>query len=355
MNTSSSCLDARSARPMFEGRSLQVLVLDAMLVELRFNAQDGTVNKLDERTIRELQQAVASIAQAGAVRGVLITSSKDGFIVGADIREFGALFKLSESELVARNLAANRSFAALEALPMPIVAAVNGSALGGGLELALVADWRVLSSTAQVGLPEVRLGLLPGLGGTVRLPRIAGLAVACEWITMGKSWSAADAVAAGVADAFVEPARLRERAIALLREAITGVIDWRVRRQSKRASLGISASKIEAGLSTSKQALLVRLPKHQPAALAALQLLESSAGLARDEALMLEAHAFASIARTQAADALVQTFLSDQAVRKRARHLANTGQSTRSVAVLGAGIMGGGIAYVSARTELRCA
>ncbi len=331
---------------VFAGQSIQVREIGDGFVDLCFDAKDGAINKFDKRTVDELKQAVAAIAARNGVRGVLMTSGKDGFIVGADITEFGALFRLPPAELAAANMESNKAFTALEALPVPVVVAINGVALGGGLEAALAADLRAMATTAQVGLPEVKLGLFPGFGGTVRLPRIAGMKVAIEWITSGKSANASAAQAAGVADAVAEPAALRDRAIELLRSATAGEIDWRAKREKRLQAVG------EAGLAelfaASKTAVAARSPKHQPAALAAVELLEAAAPYGRDAALQLEAEAFARIAKTQAASSLVQIFLSDQFVKRAAKRHARGAKPVRVAGVLGAGIMGGGIAFTSA-------
>ena len=156
--------------PMFQGESIRVSALDNGYAELCFDRQGDAINKFDKRTVSELQQAIAAISAHEGVRGVLITSAKQSFIVGADIGGFGQLFSKPQQEVMSSNMASNRVFHALEALPVPVVVAMNGFALGGGLEAALAADYRVMANDAQVGLPEVKLGLFPGFGGTSCAP-----------------------------------------------------------------------------------------------------------------------------------------------------------------------------------------
>ena len=163
---------------MFQGESICVLPLDDGLVELRFDRRGDAINKLDARTVDEFRQATERIAAEPGVSGVLVTSAKDVFIVGADITEFGASFLRSEDAIASGVRASNELFNLFEDLKVPSVVAINGFALGGGLELALLAPLRVMSTAAQVGVPEVKLGLFPGFGGTVRLSRVAGLATA---------------------------------------------------------------------------------------------------------------------------------------------------------------------------------
>src|SRR5690606_4009566 len=132
------------------------------------------INKLDVRTLDEFRRAVDLVAADAGVRGVLLTSAKDVFIVGADITEFGEMFARPAEAITAQALANHRTLCAFEDLPVPSVAALNGYALGGGVEIALGAALRIMATGAQVGVPEVKLGLFPGLGGTVRLARLAG-------------------------------------------------------------------------------------------------------------------------------------------------------------------------------------
>jgi 3-hydroxyacyl-CoA dehydrogenase/enoyl-CoA hydratase/3-hydroxybutyryl-CoA epimerase/enoyl-CoA isomerase len=333
---------------LFQGESIRVLTLDEGFVELCFDRQGDAINKLDRRTVNELRQATSLIAAAPEVRGVLVSSAKDVFIVGADINEFGAMFQLPAQEMAAVNLRSNEVFMAFEDLPVPTVVAINGFAFGGGLEMTLAASMRVMSASAQVGLPEVKLGLFPGFGGTVRLPRIAGIGVAIEWIAGGKPSKADAALAAGVVDQVCPPDALRETALALLRQAAAGEIDWRERQARKLQPLPISADEALAVFETAKIRVAAASPKHQPAALAAVELMEQAATKNRAEAQDLECHAFARIAKTQAANSLVQGFHNEQQLKKMYRQHARTARKVNQGAVLGAGIMGGGIAYTSA-------
>lgn len=331
---------------MFKGKSIAVKPLEAGLVELCFDREGLAINKLDLATMQELGQAVAAVAATPGLRGVLVTSAKEAFIVGADITEFLDMFALPEAEMNKIFVRSNSAINALEDLPVPTVFAINGLALGGGLEVALGGDLRVLANTAQVGFPEVKLGLFPGFGGTVRSPRVASVQVAIDWIAGGAPAKAAAAQAAGIVDEVVAPEAVRARAIELLQEAVAGKIDWKARRAVKLAPMKIGAEQAKAFAAAKEK--LARGAKHQPAALAAVELMEGSVLKDRDEALRLETAAFAKISHTQAASSLVQIFLNDQLLKKKAKEHARNARPVRKAAVLGAGIMGGGIAYTSA-------
>ncbi len=330
------------------GQPFQVLPLPNGLAELRFDLPGESVNKLNAAALASLEAAVADLRSQKGLRGVLLTSGKDVFCVGADITEFLAHFEKSEAELTSWILGTDAVLSGLEDLEAPSVAVINGIAVGGGFELCLAASYRAIAQTAPVGLPETKLGLFPGWGGTVRLSRLCGADTAIEWIAGGEQWSAADALKAGAVDAVVAPADLREAALAMLHDAADGKLDWKARRAEKKAPLKLDA--IEAGMvfTTSKAFVAGKAGPNYPAPLAAIEVIEKGAGKGRDEALAIEAAGFAQIAKTSAAHALVSVFLGDQAVKRIAKKHAKAARPVTRAAVLGAGIMGGGIAYQSA-------
>lgn len=334
---------------IYRGQSIWAQTLDDGLVELCFDRQDEAINKLDARTVQELGQATAAIAALPGVRGVLISSAKTVFIVGADITEFGQQFQMSEPDLAAHTARSNLVFTALEDLGVPTVVALNGFALGGGLEMALAASFRLMSSQAQIGLPEVKLGLFPGFGGTVRLARVAGPQVAIDWIASGQAQRAPAALHAGVVDAVVEPEQLRAEALAWLERAAQDQSQqWQLRQNRKRVAVPLSAQEAGVLFAQAKTSVAKSSGKHQPAALAAVMLIERCVSLDRSAALAEESRTFAKIAKTQAAAAMVQTFLNEQTLKKLFKQHARVGRPVSQAAVLGAGIMGGGIAYASA-------
>ena len=327
---------------LFQGKSLQVDLRDGGIVEVCFSAEGQSVNKFDVRTVEELGAATKVIRETGGIRGVLVTSAKEAFIVGADIFEFTTLFARPAAEIEAHIAAQNSAFSGFEDLQLPTVAALNGLALGGGLEMALSCDARVMSEATQIGLPEVSLGLFPGYGGTVRLPRLAGARAAIEWISTGKPQNAQVALAAGVAEKVTTADTVRAAALEVLSSLIASG-EWQERRRRRHGPSGADAAVFaEARQKLSKTAV------HQPAALAAVELMERAAGLTRDAALKLEHAAFARIAGTQSAASLIQLFINDQAIKKKAKEYGRIARKVRRAAIVGAGIMGGGIAYTSA-------
>jgi 3-hydroxyacyl-CoA dehydrogenase / enoyl-CoA hydratase / 3-hydroxybutyryl-CoA epimerase / enoyl-CoA isomerase len=231
---------------------------------------------------------------------------------------------------------------------VPTLSAINGHALGGGCECVLATDFRLADTTARIGLPETRLGIMPGFGGTVRLPRLLGADSAMEIITAGKDKKAQDALKLGLVDAVVAPAALKDAALSMIKDAIAGKLDWQKRRAQKKAPLTLN--KIEATMSfTMAKAMVAQVAgKHYPAPMTAVITIEAAARMSRDEALAVENKHFITLAKTDVAQSLVGIFLNDQYIKGKAKKAAKEGQPTKKGVVLGAGIMGGGIAYQSA-------
>ncbi len=334
---------------IYSGKAITVKTIDDGIAELCFDLQDDSVNKFNALTLNELKEATAAIAADSSLKGVVVTSGKPVFIVGADITEFGTMFGGSEDEVAEKILSINFDiFNAFEDLSMPTVAAINGIALGGGFEMALVCDYRVMSETARIGLPETKLGIIPGWGGTTRLPRLIGADNAIEWIASGKEQKAESALKSGAIDAVVSPELLREAAMSLLQQCIDGKLDYQAKRREKQEPLKLN--KIEATMvfETSKAVVAGQAGPHFPAPVTAIKVMEKAAGMGRDDALREEARGIAKMAGTLAAKHLVGLFLSDQVLARSGKSLAKKAAKVERAAVLGAGIMGGGIAYQSA-------
>jgi enoyl-CoA hydratase len=176
------------------------------------------LNALDTALISELERAFAEAAAAGSVRAVVLTGAGEkAFVAGADIREFSGLSADAACALARRG---QRLFDLLAAMRKPSIAAVNGLALGGGCELAMACHLRIASTAARFGQPEVKLGLIPGYGGTQRLPRLVGKGRALELLMTGRTIDAASALAWGLVNRVVEPGELRSTVQALAQEIL---------------------------------------------------------------------------------------------------------------------------------------
>lgn len=332
---------------IYQGEVLSVEVIEGGIAKLRFNSK-GSVNKLDRATLASLEEAVSALEQHSDITGLMVTSDKDAFIVGADITEFLEMFDLPTATLNDWLSQANRIFNRIEDLPYPTVTVVRGYALGGGCECILSTDFRIGDASARIGLPETKLGIMPGFGGTVRLPRLMGADNAMEWITTGQDNKADACLALGVLDAVVETEQLEASALQLLKDAALGKQDWQAKRAQKTAPLTLD--KLEAAMSfnTAKGMVAAKAGPHYPAPMMAVKTIEAAAGLNRAEALEIEQQNFIKLTQTSVARSLVGIFLNDQLIKGKARQAAKAASPTKKAAVLGAGIMGGGIAYQSA-------
>lgn len=334
---------------LFEGNCIVLKTLEGGApdsFELQINLKNESVNKFNAETLAELSKALDQIPSG--IKGLLVTSGKETFIAGADITEFLGHFNKSEAELKAWIQIGQKVFSRIEDLNCPSVCAIAGFALGGGLEYALSCDYRVAAVGSKIGLPETSLGIIPGWGGTVKLPRLIGMDTAIEWITSGKQFDAMDAFKVGLVDAVVAPGDLRAAALDLLAKLMKGELDYKVRKKQKETALTLNTTEKIMGFNIMKAGVFAVAGTNYPAPFAAIESIEKSQNLSRDEALNIEAEQFAKAAKTFQARALVGNFLADQMVKKKAKGLKSKAQEVKQAAVLGAGIMGGGIAYQSA-------
>jgi len=221
---------------LFSGNCVELKPLEGGpqgAMELSINLKKESVNKFNAETLTELEQALNALPTG--VTGLLVTSGKETFLAGADITEFLEHFKRPEADLKEWIRKTQNLFNRIEDLDAPTVCTIAGFALGGGIEFALTCDYRIATVGSKIGLPETKLGIIPGWGGTVRLPRLIGLDPAIEWITGGNQNDANEAFKLGVVDALVAPQDLRSAGLDLLGKLIDGSIPWKNRKLQKKA------------------------------------------------------------------------------------------------------------------------
>lgn len=334
---------------MYQGSTLSLKLLEDAVVELSFDLQGESVNKFNRQTVQELSEVLDLLEQKSDLAGLIITSAKPAFMVGADVNEFESVFAAGPDKVKAHLALNNRNYNRLEDLPVPVVIAVAGYALGGGLELCLACDYRLAAKDAKLGFPETKLGIIPGWGGTVRMPRLVGLDTAAEWIAGARNYDSQAALKAGVVDGVVETEQLHAAALDCVRRCRESKLDFQARRIRKTQALNLN--EVEAGLAfESTKAFVADLAgPHYPAPLRAIEVMQKAYKETRTQALEIEAEAFAELAASDTARALVGIFLNDQLLSKKAKNWERqTDHPVQRAAVLGAGIMGGGIAYQSA-------
>lgn len=318
-----------------------------------FDVPGRSMNTLTSGVMKEIPEWVERVKADEAIKGVVLTSGKaTGFCAGADLGDMAGGM-LGGADLQAAYDAGWRLNAALRALETcgkPVAAAINGLALGGGLELTLACHHRVVAddSKIQLGLPEIKVGLFPGGGGTQRLPRLIGVQAALMQISEGKSWRPKDALAAGVVHQVVPAGEVVEAAKAWAKTG-KAVQPW----DEKGYKLPGGGPYHPAGMQVfvmGNAMLRKQSYGNYPAVLNMMKAVYEGVQLPMDAALRVETRYFIKTLMTPQARAMIRSlFLSKQELDKGAVRPAGEPKSDpKKVAVLGAGMMGAGIAYVQA-------
>ena len=312
-----------------------------------YNATDriGTI-VVDSPPVNALSHAVRQgiieclkVAQADDTEVVILRCDGRTFIAGADITEFG---KPALAPALATVLKA------LESHPKPVIAAIHGTALGGGLELALCCDYRLAAATAKVGLPEVNLGLLPGAGGTQRLPRLTGLKMAIDMITRGRPLGAGDAQAAGIVDE-VSDDDLQQAALDFAGELLSRGAGKRLTKD-----IPLQFNDDDTALLSGAREIIAKRFKGQTAPQRILDCLNAAGTAPFEEGLKFERQAFEACMADPQSSALRYQFFAERAAAKVQGMSPDTeAASVQHVGIIGAGTMGGGIAMCFAQAGFR--
>jgi 3-hydroxyacyl-CoA dehydrogenase len=300
--------------------------------------ENPPVNALSPGVPESLQAAIERANADAEIRCIVVIGGGRTFIAGADVREFQ---KPEAGAYLASLLACVR---AIEDSTKPVVMALHGTALGIGLETAMAGHYRVIAPAAQVGQPEVKLGLIPGAGGTQRLPRLAGFAKALEMCAFGVSIGAQDALAAGIVDRVIE-GDLRAGAIAFAQQVEQQAVRKTRDRQEKLASAD------PAIFSAARQQARKKL-RGQTAPLAAIDAIEAASTNSFDEGQRRETALFRECLASTQSKALIHAFFAERAATKYPG-LDAPPYSIRSAAIVGAGTMGAGIALALANAGVQ--
>ncbi len=323
------------------------------IAQLAIDMPGKSANILSKSVLDELAIRLDEVAAHGKLAGLVLISGKPGtFIAGADLREFATSLDIGPEQTEAMCRRGQTLFQRLSKLPFVTVVAIDGICVGGGAELSVWCDRRILSNgeRTEVGFPEVKLGLYPGWGGTARLPRIIGLANAVEMISSGQSVDAAEAVRMGLASDLVPPSDLLPAAIRLIRdEQQSG--DYLKDRERWSGPIAISETELGFLGATASAMIQAETKGQYPAPLAALEVMLGAAGVDIDTACKMEASGMAQLFGSPINASLLNVFfLTDR--NKKDRGIDSTEiepQAINSAAVVGAGIMGAGIAAANLR------
>jgi 3-hydroxyacyl-CoA dehydrogenase len=300
------------------------------------------VNALSPTVPEGISEALDQIAQDDSIKSAVLIGGGRTFVAGADIKEFG---KITSGK--ARGAGLIPLLLKIEDSSKPVVMAIHGTAFGGGLELAMAGHYRVAVSTAQVGQPEVKLGLIPGAGGTQRLPRLAGVANGVEMCMSGNPVKAEEALRFGIIDRIVE-GDLLTGAVAFAREVAAKPAPKTRERNEK---LGNAAD--EAMIISSAREAAAKKQRGLLAPVAAISAVEAATKLPFEEGCKTEQKLFLDCLFSEQSKSLIHVFFSEREVAK----IPDIPKETpvlpiNSAAVMGAGTMGGGIAMVLANVGI---
>ncbi len=332
----------------FQAETLWVNQLADGVACLIFDVPQRSVNVITRQVMTDLESALARVAAEPSFRLLLLRSGKPGnFLAGADVRQFADIHSAAEAS--ALSAAGQQLFDKLARLPIPTAAIIAGACLGGGLELALACDYRIVLDhpRTRIGLPEIELGLLPAWGGTQRLPRVVGVEKAFVMILGGRRLSARDAVAWGLADAIVKDDQGESPAI--LAGAVKRprtALPLRTWRQRFLESTGVGRRMLLRG---AERVLRRRLPDDMPAPWEALRAVQTGVQQGISAGLAYERDAIGRLATSTACRNLVRLFQQREEARKpRLDGPREDAPPIRRVGVVGAGTMGAGIAQLAA-------
>ncbi|HUS98543.1 MAG TPA: enoyl-CoA hydratase-related protein, partial [Hyphomicrobiaceae bacterium] len=305
---------------------------------VRFSVEDGIgvitidyppVNALGPGVSDGIIDAIDKGEADPAVKALVMIGAGRTFIAGADIRGFGK----------PRKVQTRKTYDVLDAATKPVVAAIHGYALGGGLENALACHYRVAVPSAKVGLPEVLIGIIPGGGGTQRLPRLIGPKAALDLIVSGEHIPAEHAKSLGIIDEVVPGKDLLAEAKAYAK-SIAGTLPLpRVRDKTDKLQ------NVDPAIFEAKAKSIARRTRGQPAPGKAIEAVKATLSLPFDDGIALERRLFEELVATEEAEAMRYAFFSEREIA-RVPHLPRDLKlpEIKSVAVIGAGTMGGGIA-----------
>jgi 3-hydroxyacyl-CoA dehydrogenase / enoyl-CoA hydratase / 3-hydroxybutyryl-CoA epimerase / enoyl-CoA isomerase len=330
--------------------------VDRQIALVTFDVPDKKVNTLGQAVLMELSTLIEQLEQRSNLRGLLFRGGKPGqFIAGADLNELGALAYAPKEQVLAGIALGHDLFNRVSRLPFPTVALIDGSCLGGGTELILAMDERIVSRSphTSIALPEVKLGLIPAWGGTQRLPRLLGVPPAVEMIGSGESIAAEKAVALGLAFDAVPAEQLVEEGTRLV-DFLQESGEWKARRRRREQPVGLSRDQEMFLFVTAEGYIKGKTKGHYPAPLVALKAIREGCNRTLEEGLMAERDAALEVVGTPISTNLIAVFFMKNSLSRDpgVSNAAIKPGDVQGVGVLGAGQMGAGIATAHARSGI---
>jgi 3-hydroxyacyl-CoA dehydrogenase/enoyl-CoA hydratase/carnithine racemase len=320
-----------------EYKTIKVEIKDGVAV---LTMNNPPVNQLSPDFRQDLEEAVIGALDDPEIKALILTGTGKNFIAGADITQ---LYATKEREpILALALDSSRFLNSFETGPKPVIAAINGNALGGGLETALACHYRVAAKGAMVGQPEVQIGVIPGAGGTQRLPRLIGLPNAMEMVTTGQAINAERGESRGLIDEVVDPENLLEQSLKAAGRFISGELKIEARMTRNRLDRLPSAAEKKAIVNYTKMVTREKA-KGYLAPFKVIEAVEKGLTYDMETDLEREADLFTECALSPIAKNLMGIFLNTRAAGRLPRIKGIEPAKIRKVAMLGGGIMGSGI------------
>jgi 3-hydroxyacyl-CoA dehydrogenase/enoyl-CoA hydratase/carnithine racemase len=320
-----------------ELKTVKVSVQDGVAI---LSLNNPPVNQLSEHFVREMAEALHEAAANKAIQAVILTGTGKNFIAGADITELQSV--KDRDFLLPRVMENHRFINVIEDAPKPVIAAINGHCLGGGLEIAMACHYRIGAQGVQIGQPEVQIGLIPGAGGTQRLPRLIGFADGLQMITTGQGIPAEEGLKKGALDEVVPPEKLLDQALNAARRFISGEMNHKDRLTRKRKGK-LPKPEEKKGIISFARGMAANQAKGYIAPFKAIEAMERGLTDDFDADLKVEAELFADCAVSDVAKNLIGIFLNTRAAGRLPRLEKIEPKKIKKVAMLGGGVMGSGI------------
>ena len=298
------------------------------------------VNQLSRAFGEELRAAIDSAFEDQSVKALILTGTGDNFIAGADINQVKGV--QIRDDIFPMVLEFAQFLNKIEIGPKPIIAAINGNCLGGGLEAAMVCHYRIAVKEVDLGQPEVQLGLIPGAGGTQRLPRLIGLMNAIDMITTGKPIKSELAYSRGLVDEVVEPDKLLDTAIKAAKKFIAGQLDIKM-RSTRNLIYRLPSFAEKKPVFDLVKMMIAAKAKGYIAPFKAIEAMEKGLGFDIEKDIENEVELFSECAVSDVAKNLIGIFLSTRSAGRLPRIKGVEPAKIKKVAMLGGGVMGSGI------------
>lgn len=326
---------------------------------VEFDVQGENANIFSTPVMTEFKDIVQSLSSSKYKAAMIVSKKKNIFIAGADINEIKDL--KTKEEILAATQAGQEIFNLIEDSKIPFIAAIHGACVGGGCEMSLACDYRIASDakSTKIGLPEVQLGIIPGFGGCVRLPRVIGLVESLKIILAGSSIPGVKAYKVGLVDELIPEALFANR----IHDFAANIVKKGVKKRKKKFKPGLMGQLMESPalkwkiFSESLKTVMKQSRGHYPAPLEALNVVKKTYGMSnREKALKIEREGFVAAAMTDVSKNLIQLFFWMENIKKRtgiSKDSTAKAKPIHSMGVLGAGTMGGGIAQLAADKGVR--